>query len=88
MWVSPFRLRPANNKVILVRFEASILFAAYSQWQRCWFLCANGGEEKISDPDLWWCTDPNVTPEPEQATRKEYVSLRRSKRPQQLELQM
>lgn len=57
-WVSVWRVPPPSTKVVSVRFGSSICFAAYSRILNQWFLCANGKEEKIEEPTLWWCNDP------------------------------
>jgi hypothetical protein len=90
-WVSSFRIPPPANKTILVRFGASILFAGYSRLTNQWFMLANGSQELISAPSLWWCEDREINknePEYSQNIPRERVSLRRSKLPQQLFLEM
>jgi hypothetical protein len=52
-------------------------------------MCANGRNEEIEAPHLWWCEDPNVEPEPEHIVKRLPVNLRKEskpKRPVQLSL--
>ena len=60
-WVSVWRIPPPANEVIQVRFGASICFAAYSRVLKQWFMVANGKEERIEEPPLWFCRDPEYS---------------------------
>ncbi len=92
MWVSVYRVPPPSNKVISVRvisgdLAGSIMFAAYSRILDQWYLCANGKEEEIDKPQLWWCDDPAVSKEPENYSQIiPQQKMRRSNKVKQLEL--
>lgn len=85
-FVSTFRIPPPYNKTILVQFGASIFFAAYSKILNQWFMVANGTEERIDPPSLWYCEDPNVTPEPAPMVQPRVNFRGTKKRAQQLVL--
>jgi len=88
-WVSLWRVPPPANQVISVRHGSSVCFAAYSRVLDQWFLIANGSEEEIAAPEMWFCDDEyaaqhqiNGAVEPQ----RERVSLRVDRRPRQLQL--
>lgn len=86
-WVTTLATPPPVGKTIMVRFGASIFFAAFSNlfgWQ---MLAPEGRTENIEDPTLWWCPeaeskDDQSVPEPQ----KSASTFRRSKAPKQLAL--
>ncbi len=87
MWVSVYRVPPPPNKVISVRHGASICFAAYSKILDQWYLCANGTEEEIEPPALWFCTDEQMSiSSASNEAPKMNMPMRRSKKVRQLEL--
>lgn len=91
-WVSTYRIRPPSGQSVMVRFGASIFWAAHCRWRNKWFMLVPGGSEtEIAAPSFWWCRDETDASN-ESATEysenipKERVSFRRSKHPQQLSL--
>lgn len=75
------------GKTIMVRFGASIFFAACSKifgWQ---MVGPGGGLENIEEPGEWWCAEAptidDMTPVQRQSTTP---TFRRSKAPKQLAL--
>jgi predicted SAM-dependent methyltransferase len=87
-WVTIWRVPPPTNETLLVRIGASV-FDAYLSPIRGWFaMLPGGGEEKISEPQLWFCDEKYERVhlrcnEPEPA-RQEPVRLRRSTKPRQM----
>jgi hypothetical protein len=74
------------------RFGASVMFVAYSRWQRQWFWVQGGGsEERIAEPthifvDEEWAREHLLaTPRPK---LHKAVKLRRKKGDQQLALEL
>jgi len=64
------------------RFGASVMFVAYSRWQRQWFWVYPGGEERIAEPphifvDEEWARE-HTLPAP-RATLEKAVNIRRKK---------
>jgi hypothetical protein len=57
-WTSTWRDPPPPNKTLSVRFGASVCFAYYHKLIDKWFLVANGTEEEIAVPGLWWRAEP------------------------------
>jgi hypothetical protein len=43
----------------MVRFGASVFFAAHERLIDKWVMIANGKEEEIAHPSLWWCDETN-----------------------------
>lgn len=83
-WVTISRVPPPTGKTILVRFGASIFFAAYSKWADQWFMvCPGGHEEKIEPPSIWFCAD---AVEPDEEPIASESTFRKSNRPKQLSL--
>ncbi len=77
MWVSIWRVPPPAGKVISVSSSGSVCFAAYSRILRTWYMCANAKEEEMKEePAMWYCTDPNVEPEPEIVPRRTKLSCK------------
>jgi len=74
----------------MVRFGASICFAAYNALLDRWVMIANGSEEILAVPSLWWCTDQRQ--DENNALTQSVIppltqtKMRRSRRPQQLSL--
>lgn len=89
-WVTCYRVPPPTNEVILVRFGASVFFAAKSKWFNKWFLCANGRNEEIEAPSLWYCDDESLLSAASNEGEKmnmppaERINFRKSSRPKQL----
>jgi hypothetical protein len=68
--------------VVSGRFGASVMFVAYSKWQRQWFWVYPGGEERIAEPpqiyvDVQWARK-HTLPAP-RATLEKAVNIRRKK---------
>ena len=85
-WIFTWRVQPPVNTTVSVRFGSSVCFAAYSKLLEQWYLIANGSEEKIDEPPLWFCEDEyaaehqraGAVPPPKKS------SLRKKKDPQLL----
>jgi hypothetical protein len=86
-WVTTWRVPPPTDRSILVRFGASVFAAAFSKRTGWEMVVPGGGGEKIEEPQLWWCSDPNAKSDPlPAAPSREPVTFRRSSRPKQLAL--
>jgi hypothetical protein len=87
-WVTCFRVPPPVGRTIMVRFGAVVFDAAYSVWQRKWFMCEPGGREtEIEAPQLWFCRDAEASiQEARVLASQETTSARKRKGPAQLVL--
>lgn len=56
-WVLVWRVPPPAGVTISVRTGASVCFAYYSRILDAWKMVANGTEEDIAAPDMWFCDD-------------------------------
>lgn len=90
-WTLCWRVPPPNNQTILARTGADIFFASYCRWSNKWFLLANGTQEEIEEPQMWYCeaeyaaaNQRDLTLAPAQSVTR----LRKSKNPKQLSLQL
>lgn len=75
--------------VVSGRFGASVMFVAYSKWQRQWLWVYPGGEERIAEPpqiyvDSEWAR-AHTLPAP-RAGLERAVKIRRGRAPAQMVL--
>jgi hypothetical protein len=85
-WVFAFRVEPPSNETILARTGISTFFASYSRLTDRWHLIGPGGEERINEPQWLFLDDQYVKDHPGKRFAPVQPKLRRSKKPQQMQL--
>ncbi len=86
-WIFSMRVEPPRC-VVSARNGADVFFAAYSRALDQWYLCANGGEEKIDTPNMLFLDEDYARAHPSNKFDSNYSQIipRRGKKHPQLEL--
>jgi hypothetical protein len=91
-FVLVWRVVPPSDVTLMVRSGASVFDAYHSKWRNEWFALVPGGlEERVPEPQFWWCEDEYAKTHQRDIAppiAKHSPRLRRSKKPQQMALNL